>query len=128
MTLQDLLDLEVPSVILFDVDHTLECSSGPVPHSDLRALKEKGHIVGICGNWAQFVNSEPAWHQLVSILGSFNMTKPDFMRMVRQVVPAQHYVMVGNDEPGKSEDGIAAREAEWWFVKEDELVGSVLLT
>ena len=39
-------------VYAFDVDETLEVSKGPVKLSDLVKLREHGHIVGLCGNWA----------------------------------------------------------------------------
>ena len=39
-------------VYAFDVDETLEISKGPVKMVDLVKLREHGHIVGLCGNWA----------------------------------------------------------------------------
>jgi hypothetical protein len=39
-------------VYAFDVDETLEVSKGPVKLFDLVKLREHGHIVGLCGNWA----------------------------------------------------------------------------
>jgi hypothetical protein len=41
-------------VYAFDVDETLEVSNGPVKLLDLAKLREQGHIVGLCGNWAAF--------------------------------------------------------------------------
>ena len=40
------------AVYAFDVDETLEVSKGPVKLFDLVTLREHGHIVGLCGNWA----------------------------------------------------------------------------
>jgi hypothetical protein len=36
-------------VYAFDVDETLEVSTGPVQLFDLVQLREHGHIVGLCG-------------------------------------------------------------------------------
>jgi hypothetical protein len=35
----------------FDVDDTLEISNGPVCLADMQALRNSGHIIGLCGNW-----------------------------------------------------------------------------
>jgi hypothetical protein len=48
------------------------------------------------------------------------MTKADFLRQISTYVPADSYVMVGNDPLvfGASDDANAAREAGWEFVRE----------
>lgn len=119
------MDWPVPSVVLFDVDHTIEISSGPVTLQQIVEVWKAGHIVGLCGNFALFVQLVPDWHHVISILGSGGMTKVDFMVMIRSYVPAKRYIMVGNDEPGKSEDGAAARQAGWQFIKEDAFADHV---
>ena len=39
-------------IYAFDVDDTLEVSSGPVSILSVGSLKAEGHIVGLNGNWA----------------------------------------------------------------------------
>ena len=72
-----------PHLYAFDVDHTLEVSDGPVPIAALRALREEGHIVGLCGNWAVFVRAVPEWHRMVSFVGPFQLSKADFLVQLR---------------------------------------------
>ena len=50
------------AVYAFDVDETLEVSKGPVKLVDLVKLREHGHIVGLCGNWAMVTLHCPDWH------------------------------------------------------------------
>jgi hypothetical protein len=105
----------------FDVDHTLEVSDGPVPIAALGALREEGHIVGLCGNWAVFVRAVPEWHRMVSFVGPFQLSKADFLVQLRLYMRASEYVMVGNDPAtgwGNSADREAAEEAGWRFIRE----------
>ena len=51
-------------VYAFDVDETLEVSNGPVQLFDLVKLREYGHIVGLCGNWAMVTRHCPDWHHI----------------------------------------------------------------
>ena len=53
----------------FDVDETLEVSKGPVKLFDLVKLREHGHIVGLCGNWAMVTLHYPDWHHICSFVG-----------------------------------------------------------
>jgi hypothetical protein len=111
----------VPRLYAFDVDHTLDVSDGPVPLAALRTLREEGHIVGLCGNWAVFVRAVPEWHKVVSFLGPFQLSKADLLRQLRLYIPAADYVMVGNDPStgfGNSADREAAAEAGWRFIQE----------
>jgi hypothetical protein len=110
-----------PHLYAFDVDHTLEVSDGPVPIAALRALREEGHIVGLCGNWAVFVRAVPEWHRMVSFVGPFQLSKADFLVQLRLYMRASEYVMVGNDPGtgwGNSADREAAEEAGWRFICE----------
>ena len=105
----------------FDVDETLEVSNGPVPLDALVALREQGHIVGLCGNWAVFVQAVPEWHRVVSFVGPLQLTKAAFLVQLRLHVPADEYVMVGNDPAtgwGNSLDREAAEKAGWKFILE----------
>lgn len=105
----------------FDVDETLEVSNGPVPVAALRALREEGHIVGLCGNWAVFVQAVPEWHRIVSFVGPLELSKADFLVQLRFYVRASGYVMVGNDPAtgrGNSADRQAAEQAGWQFICE----------
>ena len=56
-------------VYAFDVDETLEVSKGPVKLFDLVKLREHGHIVGLCGNWAMVTLHYPDWHHICSFVG-----------------------------------------------------------
>ena len=110
------------AVYAFDVDETLEVSKGPVKLADLVALREHGHIVGLCGNWAMVTLHRPDWHHFCSFVGPCGIEKDDFLRQLRQYVPAPDYVMVGNipGVSGASDDQGAAERAGWRFIKESE--------
>jgi hypothetical protein len=119
----------LPRLYAFDVDETLEISDGPVPLAALRQLREEGHIVGLCGNWALFVRQVPNWHLLVSFLGPVQFSsKADFLAQLRMYIRASDYVMVGNDPStgwGNSEDRAAAERASWRFLREAEFAADV---
>jgi hypothetical protein len=106
----------------FDVDDTLEISNGPVRLTDMQALRNAGHIVGLCGNWGLFTRSVPAWYDYVSFIGPMRLTKVDYLIELRTYVCAESYVMVGNDPSifGASDDATAAREAGFRFIRESE--------
>jgi hypothetical protein len=111
----------LPRLYAFDVDETLEVSNGPIPVAALRTLREEGHIVGLCGNWAVFVRAVPEWHRIVSFVGPLQLSKADFLGQLRLYVRAGEYVMVGNDPAtgwGRSADREAAEQAGWQFIRE----------
>ena len=66
------------------------------------------------------VTDQPGWHKLFSFLGPLSMTKLEFLKHIAQWVPADEYVMVGNEGniPGQSQDSEAARLAGWRFIRE----------
>jgi hypothetical protein len=103
------------NIYAFDVDDTLDISNGPVIVAALRELAAE-HIVGICGNWALFIQRVPDWHHIVGFVGPMLMTKADFLRQLRVYVLADRYVMVGNAGP----DDTAAHDAGWEFISEQE--------
>ena len=109
-------------IFAFDVDHTLEISEGPVQLAALATLRQQGHVVGLCGNWALLVQRVTDWPRLVSFLGPIACTKVDQLAQLKQYVPADDYVMVGNDPTifGNSPDREAADEAGWRFLREAE--------
>ena len=74
-------------VYAFDVDDTLEVSKGPVKLADLAKLREDGHIVGLCGNWAMVTLHCPGWHHICSFVGPCGSEKHDFLRQLRQHIP-----------------------------------------
>lgn len=116
-------DPMLPRLYAFDVDETLEVSNGPIPVAALRTLREEGHIVGLCGNWAVFVRAVPEWHRIVSFVGPLQLSKADFLGQLRLYVRAGEYVMVGNDPAtgwGSSADREAAEEAGWQFIRETD--------
>ncbi len=115
------------TVFAFDVDHTLEISEGPVPLAALAALYADGHVVGLCGNWALVVQRVPEWPRLVSFLGPIACTKVDQLIQLKLYVPADDYVMVGNDPTvfGNSPDRDAAEQAGWRFLREAEFAAGM---
>ena len=107
-------------VYAFDVDHTLEVSGGPVTVASLEQVHEDGHTVGICGNYAVFVRAVPEWHRFINFLGPMNMPKEMFLVQIKTFVPAEDYIMVGNDLAifGASDDKGAAGRGGWRFIRE----------
>ena len=110
------------NIYAFDVDDTLEVSAGPIQITTLRELA-KEHIVGLCGNWALFVNSVRDWHTFISFVGPMEMTKDAFLKQLSTHVKADNYFMVGNIQrvSGASDDKGAAEKAGWQFIKENEM-------
>ena len=104
----------------FDVDQTLWLSDGPIKLADLMELRNSGHLLGLCGNFAAVTLRMPEWHYLFSFIGPMAMTKEAFLLQVRQYVPADEYVMVGNIQgvSGESDDQGAASRAGWRFISE----------
>ena len=111
----------------FDVDDTLEISNGPVRLADMQALRNSGHIIGICGNWGLFTRSVGTWYEHVSFIGPMLLAKADYLIELRTYVCAESYVMVGNDPRifGGSDDATAAREAGFRFIREFEFADGV---
>ena len=111
-------------VYAFDVDETLTISNGPVSPEQLERLHNEGHVVGICGNWAGFVQSVPGWQRYINFLGQMEMSKPAFLSQLKVFIPALRYIMVGNDPAifGNSHDKQAAEMAGWEFIREHDFV------
>lgn len=106
-------------VYAFDVDEMLEVSGGPVRLADLLALRQAGHVVGICGNWAVFARRVRGWHHLISFLSVGD--KAEFLRQLALYIPdVEEHVMVGNilGVSGASDDRGAAERAGWRFIRE----------
>ena len=121
----------MPIVYAFDVDETVEISAGPVTLQSMVDLKQQGHIVGLCGNWALFCQSVQNWHQLISFVnaappmflpGGVRMDKTWFMQELKKFIPADDYVLVGNilGVSGNSDDQGSAERAGWRFIKESD--------
>ena len=110
------------NVYAFDVDHTLDVSGGPVSFDSLKELRDNGHIVGLCGNFAMVTRWCPDWHKIISFIGPMAMSKAAFLMHISGYVPAEEFIMVGNDSSifGASKDKEAAREAGWRFIREHE--------
>ncbi len=53
----------------FDVDQTLWLSGGPIKLADLMGLRNSGHLLGLCGNFAAVTLRMPEWHYLFSFIG-----------------------------------------------------------
>lgn len=109
----------MPKVYAFDVDETLEISSGPIKLQALMDLRVEGHVVGICGNMAVFCQV-PGWHHLASFLGQSFLPKDVFLHGLKINIPADDYIMVGNilGVSGASDDKGAAERAGWRFIQE----------
>ena len=103
------------NVYAFDVDHTLEVSDGPVTLESLADLRRAGNIVGLCGNWALVTRGVPDWHLNISFIGPLNLTKAAFLDQIASNVPADEYIVVGNDPDhfGASPDKYTAASAGW---------------
>ncbi len=113
-------------VYAFDIDDTLDVSAGPIAVDVLRELRNRGHIIGLCGNWAVFVQAVPDWHEFISFIGPMSMTKEEFLTQIKSYIPCSRYVLVGNIKgvSGASDDEGAARKAHWEFVKESEFIAT----
>jgi hypothetical protein len=109
-------------IYAFDVDDTLEVSSGSISIASVDSLKRQGHIVGLNGNWAVVVQSVPLWHCIFSFIGPMEMSKDIFLTQLRAYIPADDYIMVGNIKgiSGGSDDEGAAKSAGWRFIKESD--------
>jgi hypothetical protein len=132
----------MPKLYSFDVDETLEISNGPIKLNELVALRNEGHIVGICGNWGLFVKV-PGWQHIASFvncclvvqdqLGNVHGDKGWFLAELRKYIPAEEYIHVGNifgrvNKLGVScgsHDDVAAAQAGWRFILEDHFSDGV---
>jgi len=112
-------------VIAFDVDETLQGFRGPVTFQSIDELRAAGHIVGVCGNWIALVRSLPEWHRLFSFIGPIGQVTPEtkatFLRHLSTWIPADGFVMVGNDP----QDRRAAELANWQFIVEADFARGV---
>lgn len=109
-------------VYAFDVDETLEVSAGPVTLQMMMDLRNEGHIVGLCGNWAAFCHRVNGWQHVVSFMNAGTPNKETHLQQLKQYIPADDFVMVGNilGVTGSSDDQGAAQRAGWRFICERE--------
>lgn len=118
-------------VYAFDVDETLYLSHGPVQWEALVALRAEGHVLGLCGNWAAVTLQVPEWHRVLSFIGPslIGTDKAHFLGAIKQYVPAEDYVMVGNDHSLRAyaspDDRRAACAAGWRFLNEGAFAAGV---
>lgn len=118
------------SIYLFDVDETLDCSGGPVTADMLFWLKDEGHIVGLCGNWAKALHCYPNWHRFFSFIGPIATAKPEYLAQISTYAPVQEdYILVGNDysvgQYNSPDDAPLAAEAGWRFINEIDFANGV---
>ena len=111
----------------FDVDETLEVSGGPITLQQLIDLKDNDNIVGLCGNWAMVTMQVKNWHHLFSFLNAGCNNKVEFLKNLKQYVPADRYVHVGNilGVSGSSDDKGSAEKAGWDFLSETEFANGM---
>lgn len=85
-------------------------------------LRNQGHIVGLCGNFAVVTMNVNDWHNPFSFIGPMEMSKWMFLSQIRLYVPASDYVMIGNifGISGASDDKGAAERAGWRFIQEKD--------
>ena len=115
------------NIYAFDVDHTLEISQGPVTLLSLYLLRAEGHTVGLCGNWGLFTQRVREWWRVISFM-NIEVDKAIFLGSLKRYVPADRYILVGNIWGEKnslgfvagSYDSLAALEAGWEFIREDD--------
>src|SRR5688572_21671135 len=114
-------------IYAIDVDETMEFANGPVKLDSLVELKQAGHIIGICGNWAGFCSAVVNWHHLISFIGQVGIPKDAFLHQLKTYLKADDYVMVGNifGVSGGSDDQGAAQRAGWRFIKESDFADGV---
>lgn len=114
-------------IYAFDVDETLEVSAGPITFQILADLYKEGHILGLCGNYAMVTRFVDNWHRLFSFIGPMEMTKEAFLLQLRNYVPCEEVVMVGNIKgvTGRSDDEGAAKRAGIRFIKEQDFADGV---
>lgn len=112
--------------MLFDVDETLCVSAGPISLESLLELRQQGHVVGLCGNWAVFCQRVSGWQNLVSFM-NLGLLKETCLGQLKTYIPADDYVMVGNilGVSGASDDQGAAQRAGWRFIKETDFAEGV---
>jgi hypothetical protein len=105
---------------MFDVDETLEISGGPIKIQQLFNLRNEGHIIGICGNFHPYTNLIPQWHLFTSLIKISNERKHQYLIAVKEHIPADRYVMVGNIHPSNApySDKDEAELAGWEFISE----------
>ena len=88
------------------------------------ASLSEGHVVGLCGNWAAVTLQIPEWHRVLSFIGPslIGTDKANFLATIKQYVPAEEHVMVGNDHSLRAyaspDDRRAADAAGWRFLSE----------
>lgn len=114
-------------IYAFDVDETIEISGGPVTLKSMMDLRLEGHVVGLCGNWAVFVQRVEGWHHLISFHNAGTPNKETHLANLKAYTPAEEYIMVGNilGVTGASDDKGAAERAGWKFISEREFAEGV---
>lgn len=114
-------------IYAFDVDETLEVSGGPVRVQALCELRSRGHIIGVCGNWAVACAYIDGWSHLFSFVGPIGSDKPSFLQQLKTYIAADDYVLVGNDHARGAfqspNDAAHAAAAGWRFISEADFAG-----
>lgn len=116
------------TVWAFDCDETLEVGRppGPIKIIEMLNLKMSGDVVGLMGNWVQFIKAVGSHYgDYVDFIGpvrGVNHDKRPYLEAIRNGIPADDYVLVGNvgGVSGSSDEDIVAKDTGWRFIKEDE--------
>lgn len=125
------------AVVAFDVDDTLAIQGAPFPGpvilDDVMKLRHEGCVTGVCGNFYVLFKFFPQWYLFFSFFGPTKLLSPKpahspykhlQLADLREDVPAERYIMVGNKrgDPNvrpQSQDDVQAKLAGWEFIKED---------
>lgn len=99
-------------IIAFDVDGTLEISTGPVKLDVLRRLKAEGHIIYIVGNYGKLAQTTTEFAD-----GNIGGTKAESLRLLAAKHSPELRKTYVTDTP---EDEAATKEAYWKFIYAQE--------
>ena len=98
----------VETLICFDVDGTLEVSTGPVPLERLRQLKRQGAIIYIVGNYGKLAQTTTEFED-----GNIAGTKAESLRLLAERHPDALRRIYVADTGG---DKIAAESVGYLFI------------
>lgn len=87
--------------------------------------------ISLACNWAAVTLQVPEWHRVLSFVGPslIGADKVHFLAAIKRHVPAEDYVMIGNDHSLRAyaspDDRRAADAAGWRFLSEGAFAAGV---